>query len=165
MNSNLEVHKYTGKFKDDFEYTCMTRNLKFIPEICSRSRQASDSSAIHDNKQQKLNQIDNHIQSSKPISNTHHKGKAVNKLNKLSIAHVEVDTELSSVENMEQQPKTYKIKESYDYYKPKITVEMDNPESIETVTEIHIKGWKVEKPIMEALNVCLPYIERLNTIK
>ena len=60
---------------------------------------------------------------------------------------------------------TYMIKESYEYFKPKISVEMDNPDKQDSVTEIHIKGWKVEKQLLEVLCICLPYIERLNTIK
>ena len=57
------------------------------------------------------------------------------------------------------------LKSSYEYFKPKIVVEMSELDDPETVTEIHIKGWKIEKPMMETLKFCLPHIERLNTIK
>ena len=52
-----------------------------------------------------------------------------------------------------------------EYFKPKIHVEMDNPDKLDTVTEIHVKGWKLEKPIMEVLTLCLPAIDQLNTLK
>ena len=42
---------------------------------------------------------------------------------------------------------------------------MQIPDKFETVTEIHIKGWKIEKSMMEALTLCFPNIERLNTIR
>ena len=42
---------------------------------------------------------------------------------------------------------------------------MDNPDKLDTVTEIHIRGWKVEKPIMDVLNLCLQHVDRLHTIR
>jgi hypothetical protein len=42
---------------------------------------------------------------------------------------------------------------------------MDNTDRPETVTEIHIKGWRIEKQIFDVFNVCLPYVERLHTLK
>ena len=42
---------------------------------------------------------------------------------------------------------------------------MDNPEKLDTVTEVHIKGWKIEKSIMEILHLSLQHIDRLNTIR
>jgi hypothetical protein len=42
---------------------------------------------------------------------------------------------------------------------------MDNPDKWETVNEIHIKGWKLEKPILEILQLCLPRVTHLNTLK
>jgi hypothetical protein len=65
----------------------------------------------------------------------------------------------------DQPPKTFVIKESFEYFKPKINVEMDNPDKLDTVTELHVKGWKIERSIMEVLQLCLPHVDRLNTIK
>jgi hypothetical protein len=42
---------------------------------------------------------------------------------------------------------------------------MDNPDKLDTVTEIHIRGWKIEKPIMEVFNLCLQHVDRLHTIR
>jgi len=42
---------------------------------------------------------------------------------------------------------------------------MDNPDKLDTVTEIHVKGWKLEKPIIEVLTLCIPAIDQLNTLK
>ena len=96
---------------------------------------------------------------------------SANKQQLLKIKNVKpnkVNSELETVINggcKQQEPKTYVIKDSYDYYKPKINVEMMDNTELGSVNEIHIKGWKIEKPIMEALNYCLPYISCLNTIK
>jgi len=62
-------------------------------------------------------------------------------------------------------PKYFVIKENQEFFKPKIHVEMDNADKLDTVTEIHIKGWKLEKPIIEVLSLCLPAIDNLNTLK
>lgn len=62
-------------------------------------------------------------------------------------------------------PKSFVIKDSLEYYKPKIQVEMDHPDKLDTVTEIYIKGWKIEKPLMEILNLCLPAVDQLHTLK
>ena len=75
---------------------------------------------------------------------------------------VEPDLEL---ENGEPLPKTYVVKEPYEFYKPRINVEMDNPDKLDTVTEIHIRGWRIEKPIMEVFNLCLQHVDRLHTIR
>jgi hypothetical protein len=66
----------------------------------------------------------------------------------------------SNIENLNGSFKT-----SQEYFKPKIVVEMSDLDDMKTVTEIHIKGWKIENPIMETLNICLPHVERLNTIR
>jgi hypothetical protein len=42
---------------------------------------------------------------------------------------------------------------------------MENPEKLDSVTEIHIKGWRLEKSLIEILSQCLPAIEQLNTLK
>ena len=62
-------------------------------------------------------------------------------------------------------PKSFVLKEALEYFKPKIQVEMDNPDKQDTVTEIHVKGWKIEKPLIEVLGMCLPALEQLVTLK
>lgn len=75
------------------------------------------------------------------------------------------DNDDLSADNGDSLPKTFVMKDSYEYFKPKLHVEMDNPDKLDTVTELHIKGWKIEKPILEVLSLCLPHVDRLHTIK
>jgi hypothetical protein len=42
---------------------------------------------------------------------------------------------------------------------------MDNPEKPDTVTEIHIKGWRIEKSLLEVLTTCFPALDQLTTLK
>ncbi len=62
-------------------------------------------------------------------------------------------------------PKSFVVKDPIEFFKPKIHVEMENSDKLDSVTEVHIKGWRLEKSIIEVLNLCLPAIEQLNTLK
>lgn len=63
-------------------------------------------------------------------------------------------------------PKTFiLIKDRFEYFKPKIHVEFENLDKYETVTELYIKGWKIEPNIMKILHQALPAAEKLNYIK
>ena len=78
-----------------------------------------------------------------------------------------VNENLQILEKQNQLVKT-KLKETNnidEYYKPKISVELEEAENFKTTTEVHIKGWKIETPMMEVLTECFPHIECLNTIK
>ena len=66
---------------------------------------------------------------------------------------------------VDKPPTTYSIVDSLEYFKPRITVEMDNPDKNETVTEIHIKGWKIEKIIFDVFQIVLPNVDRLHTLR
>lgn len=43
---------------------------------------------------------------------------------------------------VERPPKTYVTKERFEYFKPCIQVEMDNPDKLDTVTEVYIRGMR-----------------------
>ena len=43
-------------------------------------------------------------------------------------------------EPKEPPPKTYTMKDKFEYFKPCVQVEMDNPDKQETVTEVFIRG-------------------------
>lgn len=152
-----EPMKCTGKFKDDFDSLCQTRSLKFTPEVVSRSKRPG--SAIQSIFiSQQLGTSDSALKGDKKAANN--KKTTVNSIN--------LDNDHENEQNPEfidLPPKSFVIKDSAEYFKPKIHVEMDNPDKLDSVTEIHIKGWKLEKSIIEILNLCLPSIEQLHTLK
>ena len=43
-------------------------------------------------------------------------------------------------EAIEPPPKTYVTKDKFEYFKPCVQVEMDNPDKQDTVTEIYVRG-------------------------
>lgn len=62
------------------------------------------------------------------------------------------------------QPKTYSLRESLEYFKPKIQIEMDNPEKQDTLTEILIRAWKIDRATLDIFAQAFPTLERLNTL-
>lgn len=62
------------------------------------------------------------------------------------------------------QPKTYSTKENSEYFRPKIQIEMDNPEKQDTVTEVLIRAWKIDRTILDIFGQSFPTLERLSTL-
>lgn len=62
-------------------------------------------------------------------------------------------------------PKTFSVaKNKFQYLKPCVQVEMDNPDKLDTVTEMYIRGWKVDICMLEIMQQCWTATERLHTI-
>ena len=68
-------------------------------------------------------------------------------------------------EAVEPPPKTYITKDKFEYFKPCVQVEMDNPDKQDTVTEVFVRGWKIDDPMMNVFKCCLTRLDRLTTIK
>ncbi|XP_070537411.1 leucine-rich repeat-containing protein 71-like isoform X37 [Ptychodera flava] len=74
------------------------------------------------------------------------------------------DGEEEQKEPEEPKPTTYTTKDKFQYFKPTVQVEMENEDKPATVTEIYIRGWKVDDTMMGVLKQCLPTIEKLHTL-
>lgn len=62
-------------------------------------------------------------------------------------------------------PKTFAIaKNKFHYFKPCVQVEMDNPDKMDTVTEMFIRGWKLDAGMLDILQQCWTVAQRLHTI-
>jgi hypothetical protein len=146
---NLDPHRCTGKFKEDFENISKLKNIQFLPEIICRGRLSVENAQRSGDL---VEHATNNNTQSKP-------GKTIKPILK------QVPNENQHDTSAEKPPTTFSIVESREYFKPRITVEMDNPEKNETVTEIHIKGWKIEKLIFDVFQIVLPSIDRLHTIR
>jgi hypothetical protein len=71
-----------------------------------------------------------------------------------------------SKEDIEPLPKTFiLVKENYEYFKPKIQLEMDNPDKADTMTEVFIRGWRLEPNVLNCLHMTLPFCEKLVALK
>lgn len=151
-----EPLKCTGKFKDDFDNLCQLKSLKFVPEVVSRSKRPG--SAVQ-------NMLLNHTDASQKDKKNQNTGKQKQTVTSSMAVDGENDIEQNPDNFIDLPPKSFVIKDAAEYFKPKIQVEMDNPDKLDSVTEVHVKGWKLDKPIIEILNICLPSIDQLHTLK
>lgn len=141
-NKTPEPYVCTGNFQADFTELCKRSNMTYVPPVIPRARPPT---------------VMGHTESGKPDKG---KGKAPQ-----APVEPEPDPELDlEGEGAEPPPKTYTMKDKFEYFKPSIQVEMDNFDKPETVTEVYIRGWKVDEPIMNILKQCWPLMEKLHTI-
>lgn len=131
-------------------HACQIKNLPYIPDVVCRARlpQIHISNERHEQMTEQELIYNNAIKNSKQTKTK-------------TLLSVQVESKI----NINTQTLTYISKEPYEYFKPKINVEMDNPEKPDTVTEIHIKGFKIENQLLDSLCICIPHVERLHTIK
>ncbi|XP_078577084.1 leucine-rich repeat-containing protein 71-like isoform X12 [Branchiostoma floridae x Branchiostoma japonicum] len=64
----------------------------------------------------------------------------------------------------EAPPTTYTTSNKFDYFRPKVQVELEKPEDRKSMTEIYIRGWKVDQRYMDVFRLCLPAADKLHTI-
>ncbi|CAG2223961.1 unnamed protein product [Mytilus edulis] len=141
-NKTPEPYSCTGNFQADFTELCRRNSMTYIPPIIPRARPPT---------------VMGHTESGKPDKG---KGKAPQ-------APVEPDPDPEQDldgEGIEAPPKTFTIKEKFEYFKPSVQVEMENFDKPDTVTEIYIRGWKIVEPIMEIFKQCWPKMAKLHTI-
>ncbi|KAL3862655.1 hypothetical protein ACJMK2_008609 [Sinanodonta woodiana] len=141
-NKALEPHICTGNFQADFTELCRRNNMAVIPPVVLRPRPPGMS-----------------IQPETKPEKGGGKGKQPQ-------PEPEPDPELNEDgEHADAPPKTYVVKENkFEYFKPTVQVEMDNPDKPDTVSEIFIRGWKIDDTMMGTLRQCLPLLEKLHTI-
>ncbi|XP_076439200.1 leucine-rich repeat-containing protein 71-like isoform X2 [Babylonia areolata] len=140
-NKTPEPYKCTGHFQNDFTELCRRMGLMVIPPVALRPR-VPGASASHDAKPDRGGA----------------KGKQ-------AAPEPEPEPELNEDgEVIEPPPKTYMTKEKFEYFKPSVQVEMDHPDKGDTVTEIFIKGWKIDGGMMGVFELCWPHLDKLHTI-
>lgn len=144
-NRTPDIYVCSGHFKTEFETLCRRNSITTVLEILPRAK--------------------------RPVSpppqpeKTDEKAKA-NKKNdpKNQAPPPEPEPQPILDPNYEPPPKTYVTKDKFEYFKPAIFVEMDNPDKQDTVTEVYIRGWKLETSFLNIFQQVFPKMERLHTI-
>nr|XP_022303419.1 leucine-rich repeat-containing protein 71-like isoform X17 [Crassostrea virginica] len=140
-NKTPEPYNCTGNFQADFTELCRRNSMAAIPPVIHRARPPTQAAP----------------ESSKP-----EKGKDKGKS---AVPEPEPEPEVDPEgENAEPPPKTYVVKDKFEYFKPCVQVEMENYDKPETVTEIYIRGWKIDDIMMNTLKQCWSVMEKLHTI-
>ncbi|XP_050396930.1 leucine-rich repeat-containing protein 71 isoform X3 [Patella vulgata] len=138
-----EPHMCSGHFQADFIELCRRNNVTFVTPIVLRGKPQPLPSQVPEGKPEKGKD----------------KGKAPPQ------PEPEPEPELTEDgEPIETPPKTYVTKEKFDYFKPTIDVEMDNPDKTDTVCEVYIRGWKIDDTMMHIFRQCWPSMDKLHTI-
>lgn len=140
-NKTPEPYSCTGNFQADFTELCRRNIMAAIPAVIHRARPPTQAAP----------------ESSKPEKGKD-KGKSV-------VTEPEPEPEVDTEgENAEPPPKTYVVKDKFEFFKPCVQVEMENYDKGETVTEVYIRGWKIDDVMMNTLKQCWSVMEKLHTI-
>ncbi len=62
------------------------------------------------------------------------------------------------------QPTTFSLRAHSEYFRPKIQIEMDNPDKHDTLSEILIRAWKIDRSTLDIFAQSFPTLERLTTL-
>ncbi|XP_041358854.1 leucine-rich repeat-containing protein 71-like [Gigantopelta aegis] len=138
LNSKDKPYVCCGNFHTDFKELCRRNDMAVIPPVVPRASLPCVS------KQEKVKK-----------KAKHH-----------SQLRVKLQGEVAgeNSESAEPPPKTYTVKDSFQYFKPTVQVQMDNPDKQDTVTEVYIRGWKIDNLMMNVFRQCWPVLEKLQTI-
>ncbi|XP_067941389.1 leucine-rich repeat-containing protein 71-like isoform X2 [Watersipora subatra] len=142
-----EPYVCTGKFQEDFNELSARANLYYTPPIAVRAKRPGTPPPPPE---------------AKPDKGGKERGKKGTET--VVAPPPEPETLTEDGEPPEPPPKTYVIKERFEYFKPSIQVEMDHPEKHDTVTEVFVRGWKIDDTMMNIFRQCFPSMERLHSI-
>ncbi|XP_052226610.1 leucine-rich repeat-containing protein 71-like isoform X7 [Dreissena polymorpha] len=139
---NTEPYVCTGNFGADFTELCRRGNMSYTPPVLPRPKPPAPVTQ----------------QEASPV-----KGAGKDK-GKVSATQPEPETEENhdDGESADALPKTFALKDKFEYFKPCIQVEME--EKHEIVTEIFIRGWKIDVPMMDILTQCWQSTDKLHSI-
>ncbi|KAJ8311435.1 hypothetical protein KUTeg_010790 [Tegillarca granosa] len=140
-NKTPEPYNCNGHFQTDFTELCRRNAMAVIPPVVLRAKPPT---------------LMSQAESSKPDKGSQ-KGKQAQ-------AQAEPEPEVELDEEGDPPPKTYTLKDKFEYFKPSVQVEMENPDKLDTVTEIYVRGWKVDEMMMNVFKQCWSTMEKLHTI-
>lgn len=165
-----EPYQCTGRLFDDFHNLCKQNQIAYIPPVLHRGKRPS-TPTLTDVKTEK-----SRIKRG-TVSNTNFDNQSIAQSDQLLAPTLSISQKQQSISTLNEQdeakdsdleslPKTFVlIKDRFEYFKPKIHVEVDNFEKVEMVTEVYIKGWRIDPPIMNILKEALPFSDKITSLK
>ncbi|GFO11884.1 leucine-rich repeat-containing protein 71-like isoform x2 [Plakobranchus ocellatus] len=140
-NKTPEPYKCIGNFLTDFTELCKQNQMAVVPSVLVRPKPPGPQGGGTEGKPEK-------------------KGDK-----KQAIPEPEPEPELNQDgEPIEPPPKTYSTRDKFEYFKPSVQVELDNNDKWDTVAELFVRGWKIDQPMMEIFQQCLPTLDKLHTV-
>ncbi|XP_029650944.1 leucine-rich repeat-containing protein 71-like [Octopus sinensis] len=142
-----EPYICTGNFIVDFEEICQRNSVNVVPEIVPRAKWPSQ---VQPNN-------------TFPIDGKADKTKSPQKVTN-QVPEAEIEIVETPDDNGEAKPKTFILREGYEYFKPRIQIEIEVKEKPETVSEVYIRGWKVDEKYLKIFQKCWVSMDRLNLV-
>ncbi|XP_074661188.1 leucine-rich repeat-containing protein 71-like isoform X2 [Tubulanus polymorphus] len=146
-NRTPEPHVCNGNFTTDFTELSRRRGLIVIPPVVTRPRRPPSPSMIP----------------TMDAKESSKKGRGGDDKNKQPEPEPEPELDENG-EPPEPPPRTYVMKDKFEYFKPCVQVEMDHPDKPDTVTEVFIRGWKIDDSMLDVFSQCFVTMERLHTL-
>ena len=164
----VEPYHCKGKFLEDFEALCRQAQITFIVPVVPRPHPPGIpmvASSIPDNKDKTAPKTAKGVTTKeRDAVGTNHSEVESGETSPGSFFFSENNSMNIFFLTEDQQPKTYSLRDNQEYFKPKIQVEMDHPEKQDTLTEILIRAWKIDRLTLDIFAQTFPTLERLHTL-
>ncbi|UJR38273.1 hypothetical protein I4U23_030946 [Adineta vaga] len=162
-SDSAEPYHCKGKFLEDFEALCRQAQINFIIPIVPRARVPGTSMATSSTAEVKDKAAP---KGGKAAANKEREAAAAAAAAAAALLQQQSHTEGDLGESAREEaiPKTYTLRDHLEYFKPKIQLEMDNPDKQDTLTEIYIHAWKIDRQILDIFSQSFPTLERLHTL-
>ncbi|XP_078591308.1 leucine-rich repeat-containing protein 71-like isoform X4 [Branchiostoma floridae x Branchiostoma japonicum] len=142
-----EPYSCTGDFEADYTELCNRAGLMEIPKVVPRPHRPGPPPPPDPKSATPMSQRE----SCKSARSTR-------------MEKVEEPTSPVPSEQEEPPPTTYTTSDKFDYFKPKVQVELEKPEDKKSMTEVYIRGWKVDQKYIDIFKQCFPAADKLHTI-
>ncbi|CAM4814302.1 unnamed protein product [Rotaria magnacalcarata] len=155
-DEKVEPYHCKGKFLEDFDALCRQAQITYIVPVVPRPHPPGTPvvvSSIVDTKDKTAPKI---------AKNATNKERETNAQQQQQLQQSETD--IGEISHEDSLPKTYSLRDNLEYFKPKIQIEMDNPEKQDTLTEILIRAWKIDRATLDIFTQSFPTLERLHTL-
>ncbi|XP_066270000.1 leucine-rich repeat-containing protein 71-like isoform X2 [Branchiostoma lanceolatum] len=147
-NKTPEPYNCVGDFEADYLELCKRAGLTEIPQVAPRPHRPEPPPPPDPKCATPLSRKETPCKSS-------HSSR---------MEKVEEPTTPTPGDPEEAPPTTYTTSNRFDYFRPKVQLELEKPEDKKSMTEIYIRGWKVDQRYMDVFRLCLPAADKLHTI-
>ncbi|PAA94756.1 hypothetical protein BOX15_Mlig030031g1, partial [Macrostomum lignano] len=145
-----EPYQPTGNFQTDFAELCKEAEICRPPAVVLRAKRPTSPDKIE------------HAQV--PAGKKGKEDKKAAQQQQMVEPEEESPEEKAVMELLGFKPKTFSVKSHLELMKPCIQVEMDHPDRQDSVTEVFIKDWKLQAPMLLTLGRCFEKLQKLHSI-
>ncbi|CAF1663838.1 unnamed protein product [Adineta ricciae] len=160
---SAEPYHCKGRFFEDFDALCRQAQVTFMIPIFPRARVPGTPMATSSTTEVKDKAAP---KGAKAAANKEREAAAAAAAAAAALQQQQshIDGDLGESSREEPIPKTYTSCDHLKYFTPKIQVETENPDKQDTVTEIHIHAWKIDRQILDIFAQSFPTLDRLHTL-